>query len=482
VTRRLLLPAAVALVLLAGVVVLRAGRFVSRQAHPPPAEPLAIDSAGAIGRLALAIRIPTVSSDDLARRDPAALRALHRLLDEAFPRVGASLAREDVNGSLLYRWRGADSTLPPLLFMGHMDVVPADSARWSHPPFSGAIADGYVWGRGALDDKIGVLGLLEAAEALLGQGFRPERTIYFAFGHDEEVGGRQGAAAVAAQLGGRGVRLSAVVDEGGAIVSAVVPGVAAPVATVGVAEKGSVSLVLTARVAGGHSSMPPARTAIGLVSGAIDRLEHDQFPGSLRASRGLFETVGPEMSWPYRVLFANLWLFEPLVIRRLVTVPTTAAAVRTTIAPTIIEGGAKDNVLPGSARAVVNLRILPGETVRSTVDRVRRVVADTAIAIAVMGDSDDPSPISPADGPAFRAIATAIRQVHPEAVVAPYLVLGATDARHYASLTPNVFRFLPVSLAAGDLARVHGVDERIGVGDYLQAVRVYVQLIRGLSR
>ena len=480
--RRLLGLVAAAVLLLAGVVALRTLRFAGKQPAPPPAEPLAIDSAGAVERLALAIRLPTVSEEDPARRAPAALRALHRLLDQAFPRVHASLEREDVNGSLLYTWRGADSTLPPLLLMGHMDVVPADSAKWSYPPFSGAIAGGYVWGRGALDDKVGVMGTLEAVEALLGQGFRPRRTVYLAFGHDEEVGGEHGAKVVAAMLRDRGVRLAAVVDEGGAIVTGIIPGVAAPVATVGVAEKGSVSLVLTAQVSGGHSSMPPARTAIGLISRAIERLEHDQFPGSLQASRGLFEAVGPEMAWPYRALFANLWLFEPIVVRRLTALPSTAAAVRTTIAPTIVTGGTKDNVLPGSARAVVNLRILPGETVGSTVERVRRVVGDSAITVSAVGEGDDPSPVSPADGPTFRALATAIRQVHPDVVVAPFLVLGATDARHYASLTPNVFRFIPVHLVAEDLERLHGVDERIGVGDYVQAVRVYGQIIRGLSR
>ena len=480
--KRLLGLVAVALLLLAGVVALRTYWFSGKQPAPPPAEPLAIDSAGAVERLALAIRLPTVSEEDPARRDPAALRALHRLLDQAFRRVHASLKREEVNGSLLYTWRGADSTLPSLLLMGHMDVVPADSATWSYPPFSGAIAGGYVWGRGALDDKVGVLGALESVEALLGQGFRPRRTVYLAFGHDEEVGGEHGAKVVAAMLHDRGVRLTAVVDEGGAIVTGIIPGVEAPVATVGVAEKGSVSLVLTAQVPGGHSSMPPARTAIGLVSRAIDRLEHDQFPGSLQASRGLFEAVGPEMAWPYRALFANLWLFEPVVVRRLTAVPSTAAAVRTTIAPTIVTGGIKDNVLPASARAVVNLRILPGETIGSTVDRVRRVVGDSAITVSVIGEGEDPSPVSPADGPTFRALATAIREVHPDAVVAPFLVLGATDARHYASLTPNVFRFVPMHLAAEDLARLHGVDERIGVGDYVQAIRVYGQIIRGLSR
>ena len=468
--------------LLAAVILWRAGHFTSRQVVPPPADRLAIDSAAAVERLALAIRLPTVSDEDSTRRDPRPLLALHSMLDGAFPRVHAILRREEIGRSLLYAWPGADTALPALLLAGHMDVVPADSARWSHPPFSGAVTNGYVWGRGALDDKVGVLGALEAVEALLAEGFHPMRTVYLAFGHDEEIGGSQGAAEIAALLARRGVRLEAVIDEGGAIVQGVVPGVAAPVATVGIAEKGSVSLALVAHAAGGHSSMPPSHTAIGRLARAIARLEHHQFPGSLRASRGLFEAVGPEMAWPYRVLFANLWLFEPVVVRRLTAEPSTAAAVRTTIAPTIIDGGAKDNVLPGSAHAVVNLRILPGETVRSTIARVREVVADPAIAIAAVAPGDDPSAVSPAGVPEFRALAAAIRQIHPDAVVAPYLVLGATDARHYAPLTPNVYRFLPVRLASRDPDRLHGVDERIAVSDYLDAVRVYAQIIRNLGR
>ncbi|MGE5231385.1 MAG: M20/M25/M40 family metallo-hydrolase [Deltaproteobacteria bacterium] len=479
--RRTLAVASAVAILLAGVVLWRAGRFAGRQVVPSRPDPLAIDSVGAVERLARAIRLPTVSGQDSTGGPPRALLALHALLDSAFPRVHTALRREMVGRSLLYTWPGADTSLPPLLLAGHMDVVPADSAGWSYPPFSGTVADGYIWGRGALDDKVGVLGVLEAVEALLAGGFRPGRTVYLAFGQDEEVGGAQGAGAIAALLARRGVRLEAVIDEGGAIVEGIVPGVAVPVATVGVTEKGSVSLALEARAAGGHSSMPPPRTAIGLLARAIDRLQQHQFPGSLRASRGFFDAVGPYMAWPYRVLFANLWLFEPVIVRRLEAEPSTAAAVRTTLAPTIIGGGAKDNVLPGSARAVVNLRILPGETVRSTVARVREVIADPAITVSAVGSGDDPSAVSPVGGPEFRALAAAIRQIHPDALVAPYVVLGATDARHYALLTANVYRFLPVRLAGRDLERLHGTDERIALADYLDAVRVYAQIVRNFA-
>ena len=204
-------------ILLAAVTLWRAGRFTSRQVVPPPADPLEIDSADAVERLALAIRLPTISDEDSTRRDPRALLAMHALLDGAFPRVHAILRREVIGRSLLYTWPGADTSLPALLLAGHMDVVPADPTSWSHPPFSGAVAEGYVWGRGALDDKVGVLGVLEAVEALLGDGFHPIRTVYLAFGHDEEIGGTQGAAAIAALLARQGVRLEAVIDEGGAM-------------------------------------------------------------------------------------------------------------------------------------------------------------------------------------------------------------------------------------------------------------------------
>jgi carboxypeptidase PM20D1 len=473
---------AAAVLLLVAVLAVRTVRFGTRQIIPSPAEPLTLASAGVIERLGQAIRLPTVSEEDSARRDPSQLVALHRLLETAYPRVSATLTREVVNGySLLYTWPGVDPSAQPLLFISHMDVVPADSARWSRPPFAGAVSDGFIWGRGTLDDKCGVLGVLEAVEALASAGFRPRRTVYLGFGHDEELRG-QGARAIAALLQARRVRLEAVVDEGGAVLSGIVPGVAAPVATVGVAEKGSVSLALTTHAPGGHSSMPPPETAIGRLSRAVDRLERNPFPATIGgAELALFRAVGPEMVWPYRILFANLWLFEPLVLRKLTASPPTAASVRTTLAPTLIQGGIKENVLPASARAVVNLRILPGETVASVLQRVREVVADTSVDVSVVGEGEDPSPVSPSDGSTFQALAGAIRQVYPTAIVAPFLVVGATDARHYTGLTPNVYRFAPLPLTQVDLDRFHGVDERIGLADYLRAVRWYAQAIRLLA-
>jgi len=482
--KRVLLVAAVVVLLLAAVLLGRAVRLGRRQPPPSPADPFQLDSAGALERFAAAIRIPTVSEEDSLRRDSRQFAALHQLFDSGFPQLRARLTRETVNRySLLYRWPGTDPAAGAVLLAAHQDVVPADPARWSHSPFSGVLVDGYVWGRGTLDDKVAVLGILEAVNGLVAEGFRPRRTLYLGFGHDEELGGDSGAAAIAELLRRRRVALESVLDEGGAILQGVVPGVTAPVAAVGVAEKGSVTLSLVAEGAGGHSSMPPRQTAIGALSRAIDRLERDPFPARIDgASLGLFEAVGPEMAWPYRVLFANLWLFRPVVLRALTAAPSTAAAVRTTTAPTMLRAGIKENVLAPSARALVNLRILPGETVASVAERVRRVVDDSTVAVSVVGRGDDPSPVSPADTAPYRALATAIHQIYPTAIVAPFLVVGATDARHYAPLTRNVYRFAPLPLTSADLDRFHGVDERIAMADYLRAVRWYAQVIRQLVR
>jgi carboxypeptidase PM20D1 len=473
------------LALLLGVVAFRTATLRSLQPTAEAVPPAALDERGALERFAASLRFRTVSHADSAGASATEFEALHGFLAESFPRVHAALARETVNEhSALYTWAGSEPALRPVLLLGHLDVVPVEpgtEAEWTHPPFAGHVADGYVWGRGALDDKFGVLGILEAVETLLREGHRPRRTVLLAFGHDEEVGGALGARSIAALLASRGVRAEWVMDEGGSITRGIVPGVAAPVALVGVAEKGYVSLVLSARAEGGHSSMPPRETAVGIVSRAVHRLERDPFPGRLQgAARAMFAYLGPELPLAQRMAFANLWLFRPLVERQLAASPTTDAALRTTTAATMFEGSVKDNVLPIHARAVVNFRILPGETVASVTERVRRTVDDARVEIRPLeGTGEDPSPLSPTDAPAFERLARTVRQVFPEAVVAPYLVLGATDARHYTALSGNVYRFLPAQITARELSGMHGTDERVSVESYLAGVRFYRQLLLG---
>jgi carboxypeptidase PM20D1 len=455
---------------------------VSIQSTATPAPEIAVP-AGAGQRLAGAIRIPTISAEDPESFDGDAFRTFRDYLEGAFPLVHSRLRREVAGThSLLYTWTGADPSADPILLIGHMDVVPIEPGTentWVHDPFSGKIVGGFIWGRGAIDNKSAVVGTLEAVEMLLAEGFRPSRTVMLAYGHDEEIGGAGGAREIAALLKRRGVRLQMILDEGGAIGDGVLAGIREPVALVGIAEKGFVTIELTARTAGGHSSLPPAQSAVGIVSAAVARLEQNPMPARLDgATRQMFDRVGPEFPILQRTLFANLWLTRPLLVRRLQQTPATNAMVRTTAAATIFQAGTKDNVLPTQARAALNFRILPADSIRTVIEHVTRVVDDDRIEITVAGRfSTEPSRASPVDSDAFRILERTIRSVVSHAVVAPYLVVVVTDARHYADLSENVFRFLPLRLNSDGLKRMHGINERVEVRDYEAAVRTYRQLL-----
>ncbi len=466
---------------LASVLLLRAVSVRSRQI--PASEPEAIDlNTGALAaRLAEALRYRTVSREGAGPADSGEFQAFREFLARAFPRVHAGLERREVmRDSLLFRWRGTDPAVPPVLLLAHMDVVPAEAgaeAMWEHPPFSGDVEGGVIWGRGALDDKCSLMAILEAAEHLLGEGFRPEGDIYLAFGHDEEKGGR-GARAMARVLGRLGVRPGLVLDEGGAVVDGAVPGTAA-VALVGVAEKGFANIEVRTSAEGGHSSVPPAETAIGIVARAVSRLESHPMPRRLTgAMREFFAWLAPEVSLPYRLVLANLWLFEPALLAGLTGSPSTNALVRTTAAATIVRGGIKDNVLPTSARAVVNYRILPGDSVRDVLEHTRAVVSDPRVQVRTVGPVREPAPESPTDSAAFRLVGRAIRATFPEVPVAPYLTLGGTDARHYTGISRHIYRFAPLRGTRAELARMHGVGERIAVAAHGKAVEFYIRLLR----
>jgi carboxypeptidase PM20D1 len=401
----------------------------------------------------------------------------------AFPRVHSTLTREVVAGySLLYTWPGKDPKLAPILLMSHQDVVPVEPGTekgWTHPAFSGDVADGFVWGRGALDDKVGVLAILEAVETLIGKGFQPQRTILLAFGHDEEVGGAHGAAALAALLAQRGAHPELILDEGGAIVEGLVPGLNCPAALVGTAEKGSMNVELVAESEGGHSSMPPAHTAIGRLASAIEQLEDNPMPARIDgATKRSFDFLAPELPFSQRLVLANLWLFDPIAKHAFAADPAGNARIRTTTATTIFQAGVKVNVLPHQARAVVNFRILPGDTGASVLQHVRDTVGPGIRVARKERFVSEPSPESDVNAPAFRLLQTTLVQTVPHVVVAPNLLSGGTDTRHYESLSPNVYRFLPIRINGEDLKRLHGTNERVGVESYGEAVRFYAQLIR----
>ncbi|HEX5214563.1 MAG TPA: M20/M25/M40 family metallo-hydrolase [Vicinamibacterales bacterium] len=481
--KRLLLVFALFVLAAAGVGVFRAMRLESRQVPPGTPSAIVIDAARAADRLAAAISIPTISWGDVSRRDAAAFTRFHDYLAAEFPNVARALTREVVaEHSLLYTWPSA-GTAPPIVLTAHLDVVPATDDGWTRPPFAGAVEAGRIHGRGALDDKTAVVGILEAVEALLARGFTPARPIYLAFGHNEEGGGdASGAAAIAALLKARGVKNGWVLDEGGLIYDRM-PGVSQPVALVGIAEKGYLNLELRVDAAGGHSSMPPRETAVGILARALDRIERQPMPARLDgAARATFEHLAGDMSLPLRFVIANLAVTRPLLIQRLAASAETNALIRTTAAPTMLAGSQKANVLATTARAIVNFRLLPGDTVESVTAHVARAIGDPRVSLTVAAEgAAEATPASPTNTPEFAALASSIRAVYPNVLVAPFLTIAATDARHYRDISSGTYRFLPIHQADATTL-IHGVNEYVTVDGYAQAIRFYATLIETLAR
>jgi carboxypeptidase PM20D1 len=483
--KRVLIGLAVALLLLAAALVVNTLRQGSSQPSVPALAPIAVDKAAVAESMAAAVRAKTVSG----LLDPAGVAAefdkLHAHLQARYPLLHASLKREVVGGhSLLYTWAGSDDQAAPVALLAHQDVVPiapGTEALWKKPPFAGVIEDGMVWGRGTLDDKSNLVAQFEAVEMLLKAGFKPRRTVYFVLGHDEEVGGALGAVKIVELLKQRNVKLAWVMDEGLAVTEGVLPGVAKPLALIGLAEKGFVSLKLTANTAPGHSSMPPApgASAIGMLSAALARLDQNPFPGGVQgAAAGLFSAVAPELPFGQRLAMSNLWLTRPLVEPMLAKGAATNAMMRTTTALTIVNAGNKDNVLPGRAEAVVNFRILPGETTQSVLVRVKQVIADERIEVApCCSPASDPTRLSSPQSEAYKLIERTVREVFPDSLVAPGLMLAGSDARHFDGITEQSFRFMPIRFNNEDLKRVHGTDERISVDQLADMVRFYHRLL-----
>jgi len=448
-----------------------------------------IDKQALAQRLSQGIQFATISYMDETKKDPQVFRDYHAFLEQIFPNLHQQLTLEMVNElSLLYKWQGSDSSLKPILFMAHQDVVPVDAQtrdRWSHEPFGGVVSDGIIWGRGAIDIKSGMMGAMEAIENLLNQGYQPKRDVYLAFGHDEEIGGKQGAAKIAEILRHRNLDFHFILDEGGSIVGdGIIPGLDKPVALVGIAEKGYVSVELKANSVGGHSSMPPKHTALGVIAQAIVDLEANPFPADMTYSKTLFQTIGPAMSGAQKLVFANMWITEPIVKKILSNAKTTNATIRTTTAVTMASGSSKDNILPSEAKAVVNFRIMPGETWESVVVYVKKVIDNDAVSVTVLSEfADNPSTVSNSDNESFAQIKSAIYRVtqDEDIIVAPYLVTGATDAKHFSGLSDSIYRFAFNRFTPETLQRMHGIDEQISVDDYADLVKFYRELILGAN-
>ena len=480
--RRLFTAAAVLIVLVAAVVLVRTLTLSSRQLDVVPVAGMEVDESAAAARLGQALTYRTISHQNPAEFDPAPFVAFRHHLAQTYPGVHRVMQLQVVAGySLLYTWQGSEPEEAPIILLAHSDVVPVDpgtEADWIQPPFSGAVADGFIWGRGAIDDKASLVAILEAVEALVGAGFRPRRSLYLAFGHDEEIGG-DGARAMVELLRQRNVRALYILDEGRSISEGELPGIEGPVAQIGIAEKGYMTVELAVEQDGGHSSRPPATTGLGILGRAVSRLESNQRPAAIRgAVREMFATLAPEMPFSQRLSYANLWLFGARVKASMAQATTTNAMIRTTTATTMAQGSYKENILPARASMVVNFRLLPGETSAIILEHIRKTVADERVVVTVLGPIDEPSNVSTVDSEPFRALPRTVRQLFPDVLVPPALVLGATDSRHYRDLSANIYRFAPNRMKPGDGKRVHGTNERTGVATFADMIRFYAQLLR----
>lgn len=465
-----------------GVLVVRALLFREKRGGELPDLPeIEIDSDAAVGDLAEMIRCRTVAYSDESLIDEGEFDRFRALLPRLYPTVYERCALTRVGKSgLLFHWKGRKGGDPAVL-MAHYDVVPVDEGAWKQPPFGGVIADGALWGRGALDTKGTVMGVLRSAETLMRAGYTPERDFYFAFAGDEETS-MEVSPMIVAELERRGVKPAFVLDEGGFVVDGAFLGAPGPAAMVGIAEKGMLAVSLALEGAGGHASSPPPHSAVGRLARAVVDIENRPFRARISPPvRALFDSLGRRASFPYRLVFANLWCFGPLlgwIGRR--TGGEFNALMRTTCAFTMMEGSRASNVMPTRATVGADLRVISGDSIALSLERLRRRIKDREIKIEDVF-AMEPSRVSKTGGPEFAALANAIRMTFPGALVAPYLMIGGSDARQYDRISEHVYRFWPAQLTKAERATIHGNDERIALDKIAGIVRFYVRLIRLLG-
>lgn len=441
-----------------------------------------VDLDRATESLARMIRCRTISRYRKEEEEREQFEAFRALLQERYPALHTRCELHRIgDDGLLYRWPGKSSEGPTIL-MAHYDVVPVNEELWSKPPFGGIVEDGVLWGRGTLDTKITLCGALEAAEGLISSGFQPERDIYFSFGGDEEIAGDD-APSIVRFLEEHGVRPALVLDEGGAVVEGVFPGVESPCALVGIGEKGIMDLEFSLSGQGGHASAPPPHTLLGEMSRFAVEIEKRPFPGRLSpAAAKMFDTLGRHSTFLYRMIFANLWLFRPLldlICRK--SGGELNALMRTTCALTMAEGSSAPNVLPPKVKMVANLRIISGESTDSAEAYLKQLasrVLDRKLTLQCRRiEGSNPSPISDTECEGWRRVERAIAATWPGAIISPYLMIAASDARHFHRISDRVFRFSVLELSKEERALIHGNDERIPVEKIGRCVEFYSRLI-----
>jgi len=462
-----------------------------------------IPSEKAISRLVGGIRIPTISNEVYENTNFEPFDEFKAYLPTTYPLIYNTMDTLTVNNyGLVYHWKGKNKELKPILFLSHYDVVPvvgynpseegigdavfrpgdtpakridSVSAIWDYPPFSGAVVNGRIYGRGTLDMKGMLFSLLESAESLITEGWQPERDIWFAFGHDEEVSGRQGAVHIADYFKKQGITFDAVYDEGGIIAApgSAMESVKKPIALVGIGEKGFLTLRIKVMGVGGHSSMPPAKSSLVYAAEIIEKLNSNQMPAEIISPIASFLTnIGGEMNFMSRMAIANQWLLKPVLLGTLSKSPASNGLIRTTTAISMAKGSDAPNVLASVAEVTVNFRILPGETVNDVINHVKEICKNYQVEMEVISDRE-PSAISPENTRGFDIIRETVSQLYPGTIVSSYITIGGTDGYKYQIVSNDIYRFMPIELNAYEQRSIHNENEHITLENYGRMIKYF---------
>ncbi|MGF1637731.1 MAG: M20/M25/M40 family metallo-hydrolase, partial [Cyclobacteriaceae bacterium] len=468
------------LILFVGILITKSLLLTSRQLLAKQVQLPGIEESS-YHRLSHAIQFPTISHIHKSDNDKLVFSDFHQFLESSFPLVFSKLTVERFNDfALLLCWVGDNPALDPVVLTAHMDVVPADPTdSWKYPPFSGHDDGVEIWGRGTLDDKSSLMAIMEALETLLQQGFTPQHTLYIAFGHDEEIDGEYGAATLATILHERGIKAEFVLDEGMVVTHNIVPMMKDPVALIGTSEKGFMNLKITVKADGGHASMPASENVASILAKTLIKINANPLDKKFtKPVDDFLEFLAPEVPPVPRVLFANRWLFDPLLLKVYEGTASGNALVRTTVAPTVIRAGVQDNILPNEATALLNIRILPESSSDDVIKYYGDLIDDPRINVDLVGFPREPAPVSPVDVPAFELIHQVVKDCFPKAIVCPTLMLGASDSRHYSLISDNIYRFAPYELYPETINTIHGVNERITRNNYDKCIAFYYLLMQ----
>ena len=436
------------------------------------------DKNAAVDALAQLVRCKTVSYNDPALEDDAEFDKLIAMLPGLYPRVfDVCSVNQLPDRALLLRWPGKYHGDPAVL-MAHYDVVPVNEENWEKPPFSGIIEDGILWGRGTLDTKVTFNGIFSAANYLIGKGFQPENDIYFAFSGGEEVNGK-GAPNIVRYFEEHNIQPAMVVDEGGAVVENVFPGVKQPCGLIGIAEKGMMNAQYRTVSAGGHASAPKPHTPVGVLAAACKKVEDHPFKAHIEGPAAqMFDTLGRYSTPLYRMIFANMWCFSWVIdLLGRMSGGEMNALVRTTVVFTQMEGSSARNVIPPEAKMVSNMRLNPHDSVASALDYLKKTVNNEAVEITVL-ESFEPSPISETGCEAWDKVASAVASTWKGCIVSPYLMVQCSDSRHYGRISNHVYRFSAMDMTAEERAAIHGNNERIRTESVAKAVEFYIRLMK----